>query len=51
LLQTLKVSKLSIGKALGPVLLSVFNDADADAVAAIEELGDSLDGGIVGEIA
>lgn len=51
MLEALEIAELGIGEALGAVLLSVFNDADADAVAALEKFGNGVDGGIVGQVA
>lgn len=50
-LETLEVGILSIGKALGPLLLTVLNDAHVDDIAVFKKLGDSLDGRIVGQVA
>lgn len=50
-LETLQVTKLGICEALGPLLLTVLDDAHIHDVAIEEELGDGLDGRIVRQIA
>lgn len=50
-LETLKISKLGIGEALGTVLLAVLDNADVDAVAVVEEVGHTLDSGIIRQVA
>ena len=50
-LETLKVPKLSIREALGPLLLAVFNDPHVQDVAALKELGDALVGRIIRQVA
>jgi hypothetical protein len=50
-LETLKVGKLGVRKALGTLLLAVLNDAHVHNLAIVEELGDGLDGRIVGQVA
>lgn len=50
-LETLKVCKLGIRKALGPLLLAILDDAHVHDVAVIKELGDGFDGRVVGQIA
>lgn len=51
LLEALDIAKLDISEALGALHLTVLNDADGGDVTALEELGDSLGSGIVGEVA
>jgi hypothetical protein len=50
-LETLDIGELGIRKTLGPVLFAVLNDAYVHDVAVGEELGNGLDGGIVGQVA
>jgi len=40
--KTLAISKLCIGKTLGPLLLAVLDDTDADNVASLEKFGNRL---------
>lgn len=51
LLQALEVLELGVGETLGTLLLAVLDDADVNNVASLKELGDGLDGGIVGQVA
>lgn len=51
LLQALEVLELGVGETFGTLLLAVLDDADVDNVASLKELGDGLDGGIVGKVA
>lgn len=50
-LETLEVAKLGVGKALGPVLLTVFDDPHVHNVAIFEELGDGFDGCVIRQVA
>ena len=50
LLQSFEVGELDIAETLGALELSVLNDTDAGDIAALEELGHCLDGGIVREV-
>lgn len=47
LLQAVKVAELDISKALGALQLAVFDNSDADNVAAVKEVGHRLVGGII----
>ena len=49
--KTVAISELCIGEALGPLLLAVLDDADAEDVASLEELGNRLLSGFVREVA
>lgn len=51
LLKTLDITKLDISKALGPLVLTVFDNANVGDVAVAEEVGDALDRSIVREVA
>lgn len=51
LLQTLRVDKLNITKAPGTLHLAILDDANADNLAAFEELGYGLIRSIIGEVA
>lgn len=51
LLEAIDVGKLSVGKTLGSLLLPIFDDADVNDVAALEELGDSVHGRVVRQVA
>jgi hypothetical protein len=48
--ETFTVTELGIGKALGSLLFAILDDSDADDVAALEELGDGLLGGVVRQV-
>lgn len=51
LLQTLNVAELNISEALGTHHLPIFNNSDADNVAAIKKASHGLACGIIGQVA
>lgn len=50
-LEALDVGKLGIGEALWPVLLTVLNDTHAQDIAVAKEVGDTVDGRIIRQVA